>query len=212
MKKIMTIYGVILLLGTMLVTSTASAGSISDFDLSQFDFDITSITGSNPNTIATGTSNGIGWSISPTSYWTPRTVTNGTFSFSALPVQTDSLHASANYTITFDQKISSLLVALSNDNQTDSINFGLTPSDFSGMSFVGTQAVLTTAKGGIALFENINSFIITNVNTNNILDGYDLAFHAIAAAPSVVPIPAALLMFAPVLLGFLGFRRSKMQV
>lgn len=210
MKKISTALRLTMFsAATLFAASTVSAASISDFDLSQFNFDITSITGENPNAIATGTSNGIGWTISPTSYWAPRTVTNGTFNFSALPVQTDSLHASAGYTITFDQTISSLLVALSNDNLNDSINFGLVASDYSGVTFSGTQVNLNNASGGLILFENINSLTIQNLNNNNILDGYDLAFHAVAAAPvSEVPLPAAAFLFAPALLGFMGLRRK----
>jgi len=214
MKKLTTMFSLALFSSAMLITSAVSAGSISDFDLTQFDFDVTSVTGSNPNAIATGTSNGIGWTISPTSYWMNRTKTDGLFNFSALPVSTDNLHASGDFTITFDQTISSLLVALSNDNYADSINFGLAPSDTTaGVSFVGTQAVLNSASGGLVLFENINSLTITNVNNNDAnnpipgkIDGYDLAFHAVAV--SEVPIPAAAFMFAPALLGFLGLRRK----
>jgi len=207
MKKLTTAFSLALFSGAMLATSAVSAASISDFNLNQFDFDITSITGANPTSIATGTSNGIGWTISPTSYWMARTVTNGSFNFAGLPVSTDNLHASGNYTITFDQTITSLLVALSNDNFADSINFGLTPSDITGnVSFAGTQAILGSASGGLVLFENINSLTIMNSNNNGILDGYDLAFHAVA--PSAVPIPAAAFLFTPALLGFMGLRRK----
>lgn len=208
MKKLSTALRLALFSASLFAASAASAGSISDFNLSQFNFDITSITGSNPNSVATGTSNGIGWTISPTSYWAPRTITNGTFNFAALPGQTDSLHASGDYTITFDQTISSLLVALSNDNLTDSINFGLAATDFSGVSISGTQVVLNGAAGGLALFENINSLTILNLD-NQVHDGYDLAFHAVAAAPiGEVPIPAAAFLFAPALIGFMGLRRK----
>lgn len=210
MKKLATALRLTVFSAAIFAVSTAaSAGSISDFDLNQFDFDVTSITGSNPNSIATGTSNGIGWTISPTSYWSPRTVTNGTFNFSALPTLTDSLHASGNYTITFDQTISSLLVALSNNDLTDSINFGLAASDSSGVSFSGTQVVLNGTTGGLILFENINSLTVQNLDNNQILDGYDVAFHAVAAIPvGEVPIPAAAFLFAPALLGFMGLRRK----
>ena len=164
MKKLTTVVSLALFSGAMLVTSAVSAGSISDFDLNQFDFDVINVTGANTgvvnNAVATGTSNGIGWTITPTTYWMNRTKTNGSFNFSALPISTDNLHPSADYTITFDQTISSLLVALSNDNLTDSINFGLIASDFSGVSFVGTQVVLNNASGGLVLFENINSLTI----------------------------------------------------
>lgn len=40
----------------------------------------------NCNTVISGTSNGIGWTITSTNYWSMRTVTNGTFNFAALPV------------------------------------------------------------------------------------------------------------------------------
>ncbi len=191
--------------GTAFVLSTsASAALISDFDLTAFDFDITSITGAGPY-IASGTSNGIGWSISPTGYWLSRTVTNGTFNFSALPVATDNLHASGDYTITFDTVVGSLLVALSNNDRDDSINFGLTASDSTGVAFSGTQVVLNSTSGGLVLFENINSLTIQNFNNNGITDGYDLAFHAVAA----VPVPAAAWLFGSGLLGLIGVARGK---
>lgn len=157
--------------------------------------------------LTSGTSNGVGWSISSTFYWSNRVVTNGTFNYSSLPVPTDNLHPSWDYTITFDQPVSSLLVALSNDNLTDSINFGLMPTDTSGVTFSGTQAILDTARGGLVLFENINSLTISNVNDNGINDGYDLAFHVVSTA--TVPVPAAFWLFASGLLGLISVSRRK---
>ena len=190
----------------MAFSSTSYATLISDIDLNTFDFDVTSITGTNPSATAIGTSNGVGWSISPTTYWLARTKTNETFNFSSLPVFTDNLHASGNYTITFDRTVSSLLVALSNDNLTDSINFGLTASDFSGVSFLGTQVVLDSANGGLVLFENINSLTIQNTNTNTLFDGYDLAFHVVSTTD--VPEPTILWLIGSGL-GLIGFARRK---
>jgi hypothetical protein len=191
------------------LSTSANAALISDFDLTTFDFDITSIAGTSPY-IASGTSNGIGWSISPTGYWLSRTVTNGTFHFSALPVATDNLHASGDYTITFDSKVGSLLVALGNNDFTDSINFGLTASDSTGVTFSGTQVVLNNSSGGLVLFENINSLSIQNFNTNGITDGYDLAFHAVSAVPvPAVPVPAAVWLFGSGLIGLAGAARRK---
>lgn len=193
----------------MVFSSTSYATLISDIDLSAFDFDVTSLTGANPNMTAIGTSNGVGWSITPTNYWMGRTVTNGTFNFSSLPVLTDNLHASGNYTITFDNTVSSLLVALSNDNLTDSINFGLTASDFLGVSFSGTQVILDNASGGLVLFENINSLTIQNINDNGIGDGYDLAFHVVSTVD--VPEPPLAILIASGLIAF-GVVRRKSRV
>lgn len=159
------------------------------FDLSQFSFDVTGYTysgsGLDGKATASGTSNHIDWSISPTNLWNGATRTNGTFSFSALPLTTDNLHPSIDFTITFAQPIKTLIVALSNDNKTDSINFGINPSFVQGVSFDSTshQITLNNASGGLAWFENVNSLTIHNVNNNGDADGYNLAFHAIAAVP-----------------------------
>ncbi len=193
------------------IATPASALLISDIDLTTFSFDITSysvgsnVSGLGGDATASGTSNGIAWSISPTNLWNGRTRTDGTFDFSALPNNTDNLHPSIGFTLTFAQPVSALLVALSNDNLTDSINFGLTPSDFSGMSFLGTQAVLNSAAGGLALFENVNSLTITHVDNNGVSDGFDLAFHVV----SVVPVPAAVWLLGAGLLALVGLARRR---
>jgi hypothetical protein len=193
------------------IAMPASALLISDIDLNTFSFDITSYSpdsggsGLGGTSIASGTSNGVAWSISPTNLWSGRTNTVGTFDFTALPNNTDNLHPSIGFIITFAQPVSALLVALSNDNTNDSINFGLTPSDFSGMSFAGTQAVLNNQFGGLALFENVNSLTITHIDNNGVSDGFDLAFHVV----SVVPVPAAVWLLGAGLLALFGLSRRR---
>lgn len=191
------------------IGSTLNAALINDFDLNSFDFDITqynlgsSSDGTGGDALASGTSNGIAWSMTPTSLWSNRTTTDRTFRFTALPVSTDNLHPGGDYTITFDQKIDKLLVAVSNDNTTDSINFGLTPTDTNGVTMSGTQVILNSASGGLVLFEDIQSFTIQNLNTNDD-DGYDLAFHAVAA----VPVPGSISLLFIGLSGLAAIRRS----
>jgi hypothetical protein len=175
------------------VLATAAAGArantLADYDLSLFDFDVVNYdVGTNPagvggDATASGTSGSLSWTITPTSLWSARTTTNGSFGFSALPVATDNLHPSGDYTITFSSPVKTLLVALSNDNLTDSINFGLTPVDFTGVTMNGTQVDLNGVSGGLVLFENVDSLTIHNVNNNGVDDGYDLAFWAITAVP-----------------------------
>jgi PEP-CTERM motif len=183
---------------TLFAQTGAQALTINDFDLNNFAFDITQYNpGSNAigiggDATASGTSGGVAWSISPTSLWTGRTTTNGSFSFAALPVTTDSLHASGSYTITFATTIQSLLVAVSNNDGNDSINFGLTPTDYRGVTLSGTQVNLNNPRGGLVLFENVQSLTINNVNNNGTADGYDLAFHAVTAVPEPGSVAMAL--------------------
>lgn len=172
-----------------LAAGVSQAASFGGIDLSTFSFDVLAYnTGSQASGLggdatASGTSNGIGWSIGPTNLWSGRTTTNDSFQFSVLPGTTDNLHTSIGFTITFLQPIAKLLVALDNDNTTDSINFGVTPTQTQGLTLSGTQITLSTAAGGgLALFEfaGSNTLTITHTDNNGVTDGFDLAFHAIA--------------------------------
>lgn len=200
------------------MTGLANALLISDIDLNTFDFDIvdydkgSSIYGLNGDATASGTSNGIGWEISPTSLWSVRTTTNGSFTFSTLPDSTDNLHPGQDFTITFDTTIDVLLVALSNDNLSDSINFGITPVDYYGVSVSGTQISLNRPSGGLALFENINSLTVSHINNNGINDGFDLAFHVVSTSEPV-PEPSTLILFGAGLSCFAGshFRKKRLK-
>lgn len=202
-KALLNITAILTILASL--SGASQAALISDFDLTAFDFDVTAVDYTSGSESSSGTSNGIGWMIEGTSYWSARTITNGTFNYSALPITTDSLHVWNSFTITFEQTVGSLLVAVSNDNTTDSINFGLVATDSVGVNFSGTQVVLNNASGGLVLFENISALTINNLNNNGISDGYDVAFHAVTA----VPVPAAIWLFGSALIGLIGIARRK---
>lgn len=199
------------LLALTLVTPPAQAQTrISELDLSRFSFDVLRYnTGTNEflNSTASGTSGGVGWAINtPTSLWSGRTTTTGGFRFSALPLRTDNLHPGSNYTIEFERPVQTLLVALSNDNCCDSINFGIMPTDWtSGVSVAPNgQVTLNSQSGGLVLFTNLNTTLLHNTNSNGINDGYDLAFWAVTAVPE----PATVLQLLAGL-GALGYARRR---
>lgn len=180
------------------------------FDLANFDFDVTTYdytgNGTNGTATASGTSNGIGWTISPTNLWSGRTTTDGTFAFDPLmPNLTDNLHVSIDFTVTFDSVISDLIVALDNDNTTDSLNIELVPVYTQGLNVDGTQISLQTGgAGGLAWFQNVTSLTITHVNINA-ADGFDFAFHA-------VPEPGMLFLLGLGLMGLaLNGRRKEIS-
>src|SRR6056297_4090455 len=94
-------------------------------------------------------------------------------------LQTDNLHTSINFTITFDRTIDEILVELDNNNLTDSINSGLARVDYQDLTLNSTQLLLEfSAGGGLTLFEHINSITISHVNNNGINDGFDFLISA----------------------------------
>lgn len=190
---------VFVLLAALLILGLTPAPAQTLFggiDLSTFSFDITSYHGGvsgnglGGDALASGTSNGIGWSIGPTNIFSFETVTTGSFTFAALPSPTDNLHVGIGFTVTFNQPVARLLVAVSNDAGLDSINLGLLPTLTQGVSMIGTQVVLDSPAGGLLMFEGINSLTITHTDING-ADGFNFAFHAIA-----VPEPSTYLLLA----------------
>ena len=63
---------------------------------------------------ATGTSNGVGWTIEANFIFKPYTNMSGGRSFNDLPGSYDDVHVGSDFTITFDRDVTSVLIALGN--------------------------------------------------------------------------------------------------
>lgn len=197
----------------LLVPQVAQALLITDLDLSSLSFEVDGPLPSDP-TAATGTSNGIGFTLtmmSPHTFYAAFSNTTNVQGYNDLPGSYDDLHLGHSFTISFATPIEALLVALANDNATGAgPDFGLTPVDSTGITVTGTQLAINDIGGSLVLFEfatPVTSLSHTEwlVNGQPPLDGWDTSFFAYAAE-SAVPVPATIALFGLGLL-LLGWRR-----
>ena len=141
-------------------------------------FDVTSVQGwdTSQGGTATGTSNGVGWNLSPTFIWGAITVTNGTYAGYADPVRfapplpnSDTLHIGVEtFDLTFDRPIQTALVYMTDNPSppTDGrIDFGITPTYVSGdVNIDGTTFWAGSSAGGLVRLDNINSNVLSHTS------------------------------------------------
>jgi hypothetical protein len=183
---------------------------IASIDLNNFDFDVQIYNlGSDPDGLgddatASGTSNGIAWSIGPTDIYEDFTTTDESFVFSSLPNPTDNLHVSMDFTITFQSPVQNLLIVLSNNNCCDAVDFGYVPTEIAGdITNSGSQILLTSESGGLALFTGLGNVVsISHIDSNG-YDGFDIAFYA-----NPIPEPNTALLLGIGMMG-LGMKRRR---
>lgn len=127
-------------------------------------FDVTSVT-TGSNASASGTSNGIGFTLTSEFIWNVRTVTNGTYqgftggNFAIPMPNSDVLHGS-NVSITFAETVQTVLVYVADDdNGSDAVfDFGIVPEVLSGSVVVsGTAFGASAVAGGLVRLNNVNS-------------------------------------------------------
>lgn len=160
--------------------------SIGDIDLSTLSFEVQEMASANGKVVARGTSNGVGWTVTANNIYGPLTNQSGGARFNDLPRAYDDLHVGSDFTITFDQPVTSMLVVLANDNDTgDGPNFQeLTPVDVVDASAPdgGTQVRIEDKGGALFCYRDIDITSLTHVNDNGINDGWDLAFFVFPVA------------------------------
>jgi len=149
-------------------------------------FEVTSLTGGG----ATGTSNGVPWSLSPTVILTARTVLDNSWqgftgaNFSVPLPNADKLHFGSDpFTFTLERAIRSVLIYVSDNDATPDafFDFGVTPTVLSGSVRVeGTRFGAGNITGGLVRLDNL--YTRTLVHPGNIVDGNDFAM-------VVTPIP-----------------------
>lgn len=198
---------------------TVQAASIASLDLSAQTF---SVDGFGTNPVITGQSNGIGYTFTAASnVYVPFSSSNGSETYNDIPGRSfDDIHAGADFTIVFDQPITSLLVALANDNDTgDGPQFDQAPIELLDIipTTVNSQEWLqiTDPGGALAYFEFLAPITEISHTNDQIGDGWDLSFFANAAdvgtGPGVtpVPLPAGLPLLAGGTLMLVALRRRK---
>lgn len=181
----------------------AQAASFADIDFDSLTLTRTSLTGNE----AKGVSNGVGYTYSG-GYYGPFT---GTTSFNDMPVTNRTfpdLHVGTGWTITFDDPITSLLVAMRNDNRPGviGVNFGVVASDSTGTVGAAPDYRVQDLGGALVLFEFGKAVSSVTNLIPSAGDGFDISFFANPVTP--VPLPASsLLLLAG--LGGLGVLRRK---
>ncbi|MCH7614450.1 MAG: PEP-CTERM sorting domain-containing protein [Nitrospinae bacterium] len=183
------------------------------------EFDITTVSGTNPTRTASGTSNGIGWSVSSTfisGFTIPFDQTQTVFDTLTPSITNpgvyDNLHVgSLNFILTFDVPIFSLLAYIG-ENSTDlapGLDFGITPDFVSGaVNFFGTRFAPSSKTGGVVLIKNINSTTLTHTAFGPEFDN-DIHF-AFFVTP--VPEPSTLVLLAIGFAGIVIYARYREQM
>ncbi len=150
-----------------------------------------------------------------TNYWSGPAYTNGSVDNAPTPAELVALNTGGTVTINFSETILNPYIAINSWNG-NVVNFD-TPITFDsiGTGYWGTGSVGSQTPTGftgvgelhgvILLSGSFDSISFTHIGEN--WHGFTIGVEGLAPV-SQVPVPAAAFLFAPALLGFLGFRRK----
>lgn len=171
-------------------------------------FDVESFSGGGSGQTALGTSNGIGWTLSPTNIDAGLTITNGSFggfnSANHVPAvaSSDVLHIGGeDFALTFSEPISSIRFYVTENLSPSSVlDFGITPTIVSGdLAVNGTAVSFTSGGGGVFRLDGLDTTVLSH--TASIFNSANVAFFA-------VPEPSTALL-AGLGLALLGASRKR---
>jgi hypothetical protein len=150
-------------------------------------------------------------------YWTGSAYTNGSVDNAPNSSSTDliELNQGGTVTLTFSQAITNPYIAMNSWNG-NVVNFDspITIDSF-GRGYWGSGSAINITPTGFTGYREFHGIIsligtfssISFTHTSENWHGFTVGVAGLAP-PSQVPVPAALFMFAPALLGFLGLRRK----
>ena len=177
----------------LLLASPLSAATLNDIDLTSQSITRTSVTSLGGNLYEmVGVSNGVGYTYTGGAYL-PSTGTTTFNDFPSSNLSHRDIHAGSVFTIVFDSPITSLLVAMRNDNNPGlmGVDFGVVASDTTDTVTTGTTDYrVTDLFGSLTLFEFAAPTTSVTQQIPSTGDGFDLAFFA-DPVPASVPLPAA---------------------
>lgn len=198
------------LLAILLTFATSNAVALPI--ISSTSFDLLTVSALNASgATATGTSNGVGWTMD--SHFSSCCGHNNAGSYNGfntgdfvVPISnTDAIHVTQNdISLTFDQTIDEIVFYVRENGGRANFDFGLAPTFLSGAgNFThqgGTRYGVNTS-GGAFSFSGLNS---TFLHSANIFDGMDMAFFVSAS----VPAPSSVLLLFTGLALMLRRRRA----
>jgi hypothetical protein len=148
-------------------------------------------------------------------YWSGSAYTNGNVDNAPTPAELIALNQGGTVTVTFSETILNPFIAMNSWNG-NVVNFSSAIAiDSVGQGYWGTGSASSLTPTGftgsgefhgiISLLGAFDSISFTHIGEN--WHGFTIGAEGLAP-PSEVPVPAAVFLFAPALLGFLGLRRK----